>query len=119
MTTTQAETRREVRDITWLLSHLAERAEQAEPSEFLGLWRAIERRVLSCVTAIEREQGSASGHIERLRNLAWEVGISAELRSVHGGALRRLAQLFGELAGQSCQRLCESSADSQSVFGIC
>ncbi len=98
MTPGCSEPRAESREVAALLAELSKRAATTDPFELVRDWRAIERRVFACLRALERElPGSARdlADIERLRNLAWEVGVSIELHAVHSRALSTLAEQLG------------------------
>jgi hypothetical protein len=91
-------------DLARALELLAERAPTMEPTELVRLWPTLELRVLGCLRLDRHpERGAASPETrllrleeERLRNLAWEIGVSVDLHAVHVGALRALAKLLGE-----------------------
>lgn len=121
MSPSSREHRSEAREVAWLLSQLAERAPTISPGQFLGIWQSLEPRVLGCLRTTEREEGAVSGSIERLRNLTWEVAVTADMRALHCAALSRLAQLFNDHFGQlsrSHSGPSDSSAGPMSVFGI-
>jgi hypothetical protein len=59
--------------------------------------------------------------LERLRNLTWEVAVTADIEALHCAALTRLAQLFGERVARSTGRdvgRASSGAGATSAFGI-
>lgn len=94
----------ESREVSQLLFGLSRHAASMDPVAVARTWPGVERRVLACLRRLERatppSESEASGHggYERLRNLAWEVGVSADLHAVHARALSTLAQLFHEHA---------------------
>lgn len=100
MSRSNQEIRADEREVAWLLAQLAERAGNMTSSEFLGIWRMLEPRVLGHLRQSEAEEGGVSGSVERLRNLTWEVAVTADLSTVHCAALSRLAQLFAERVGR-------------------
>lgn len=91
-------------ELAGALDRFAERAPGAHPVELVALWPELERRVLKRVSAGERESESAAldlanaprSESERIRNLAWEIGVSVDLHAVHLGALRALTKLLRE-----------------------
>lgn len=121
MSPSNREDQAEAREVTWLLSRLAEGVAGMNPSEFLGIWRTLEPRVLGCLRSCEAEEGAVTGNLERLRNLTWEVAVTADIEALHCAALTRLAQLFGECVARSTRHhvgLSSSGAVPTSAFGI-
>jgi hypothetical protein len=115
------EIRIEIRELAWLLTQLAARAAAMSSSEFAGVWRTLEPRLLACLRQSEAEEGAASRSLERLRNLTWEVAVTAELKSLHCAALQRLAKLFDERAGQwpgGASSREDTSPELVGLFGI-
>ncbi|HKO50596.1 MAG TPA: hypothetical protein VJV79_22890 [Polyangiaceae bacterium] len=97
------------------LDELAERAPTIDPTELAALWPELERRVLLRMRADRPFEGSLKApqlqaEEQRLRNLAWEVGVSVDLHAVHLGAIRTLATLLRERSQRSGRRV--SSYDS-------
>lgn len=80
------------------LDELAQRAPAIDAAELVSLWPKVESRVLARVRADEYEGGALGGVGERVRNLAWEIGVSVDLYAVHLGAVRTLAKLLREHA---------------------
>lgn len=121
MSPSNREDRAEALEIAWLLSRLAEGAAVMSPNEFLGIWRPLEPRLLGCLCSCEAAEGAVSGSLERLRNLAWEVAVTADLEALHGAALSRLAQLFGDRVARSPLRhvgRTGSGVGTTTAFGI-
>lgn len=84
----------EYSELARVLEQLAERAPSIDEAELVSLWPAVERRVLTRVRADRHE--STTSDEQRIRNLAWEIGVSVDLFAVHVGALRTLANLLRE-----------------------
>jgi hypothetical protein len=92
-------------DLARALDQLAEQAPTMAPTELVEFWPGLESRVLACLRADEgadpaRGAGAESrlrpSDDERLRNLAWEIGVSVDLHAVHLGAMRALAKVLRE-----------------------
>lgn len=106
-------------ELAGALEKFAERAAITDPPELVDLWPDLERRLLDRVGAIGYDGENAAqsaanappSEAERIRNLAWEIGVSVDLHAVHLGALRALAKLVRE-SGQRLGRraLRESNA---------
>ena len=119
METATPTTELEYLELASTVARVAERAPIADPAELIELWPAVEQRVLDRVSAdgTEREHATQeranaprpdrsdhSDHVqrserlegERIRNLAWEIGVSIDLRAVHLGALGALAKVLRE-----------------------
>jgi len=90
-----------------LVEKLAADAPCWDPAQLAVVWKDVERRLLPQLREDERRNSSLQAqdapkaeqsHVdyERMRNLAWEVAISIELRCVHVRALSRLAELLKE-----------------------
>ena len=88
-----------------LVEKLAADAPYWDPAQLAVVWKDVERRLLPQLREDERRNSSLQAQdapqaeqnqvdYERLRNLAWEVAISIELRCVHVRALSRLAELL-------------------------
>ncbi len=103
----------EYSELARALDQLAERAAAIDAAELIALWPEVERRVLARVRADEHDQGNTNAGLEspplqaegqRIRNLAWEIGVSVDLRAVHLGALRTLATLLRERGQRFARR---------------
>lgn len=88
----------EYAELSRALDQLVQRASSIDPAELVALWPGVERRVLARVRADRQEQGNTAADEQRIRNLAWEIGVSVDLYAVHLGALRTLAKLLHERA---------------------
>ena len=102
-------------DLPLTLDLLAERAPSIDAAKLVDLWPAVEERVLAVVgEGPEATTASAGGtplllsDEERIRNLAWEVGVSVDLHAVHVGAIRALAALLRERDQRSAKRVARS-----------
>ena len=86
----------EYAELSQALEQLAERAPAIDAAELVRLWPGVESRVLSRLSADEHKEESPllQSEAQRIRNLAWEVGVSVDLYAVHLGALRTLADLL-------------------------
>lgn len=90
-------------DLLQALEAFSTSAASSDGSELIALWPRLERRLLSRVRADEVPaasplDGSPTTEPHRIRNLAWEVGVSVDLRAVHLRALETLARLVRERA---------------------
>ena len=92
-------------ELAQALDQLAERVPSMPPADLVDLWPGVERRVLARIAADEHDanagRGTLEGHLlqaeeQRIRHLAWEVGVSVEVHAVHLRALRTLATLLHE-----------------------
>jgi hypothetical protein len=101
-------------ELSRALDQLAERASALDSAQLVSLWPELEARVLARVSADEHRHETPLLHAEseRIRNLAWEIGVSVDLHAVHLGALRTLADLLRE-RGQRLGRRGASSARDQ------
>jgi len=99
----------EYAELAVALDELADRAAELDAVELATRWPELESRLLARVDADERSPRSAADEFEsplesplarsegeRIRNLAWEVGVSVDLHAAHLNALRTLAQLLRE-----------------------
>ena len=118
MSPSKREARAEAREVAAVLAQLAQGCGAMSPAEFSGIWRGLEPRVLAYLRACEAEEGLTSGSVERLRNLTWEVAVTADINSVHRAALSRLAQLFGERAGRSWPKGASVDFNALGSFGV-
>jgi hypothetical protein len=85
--------------------------EAPSSNELQAYWRDFERRLLAELREDERTLLPLLAHPpdsermlaehERIRNLAWEVGITTDLGCVHVRAIRTLGALLRERAGRS------------------
>ena len=107
-------TQQEHAELSRALDQLAERAPTLDSAELVALWPEVEARVLARISADEHRHESPLVHAEseRIRNLAWEIGVSVDLHAVHLGALQKLADLLRE-RGQRLGRRGASSARDQ------
>jgi hypothetical protein len=108
----------EFSDVARQLTQFAERAAFSEARELLGSWPGLERRLLACLRSEMPEipKKLPAVEAERLRNLAWEVGVSVDMHAVHLRALAMLARLFGEhVARLSAVR---RRADQSELLGL-
>lgn len=84
------------------LDAFSTRAANSDGSELIALWPRLERRILSRLRddapSATPLDGSPTLEQHRIRNLAWEVGVSVDLRAVHLRALETLARLVRERA---------------------
>jgi hypothetical protein len=84
------------------LDAFSTRAVCSDGSELMALWPGLERRLLSRMRADEGSarplEGSPTSEQHRIRNLAWEVGVSVDLQAVHLRALETLSRLVRERA---------------------
>lgn len=111
----------EAREIVALLQELSGRAHLA-PAELEASWPALERRVVRCLRVLQNESpqdASQAAEIERLRNLAWEVGVSIDLRCLHARALHTLTErLATRVAKARSARSDAASSEPVVRFGI-
>jgi len=103
----------EYAELARALDQLAERAPSIDGGELVALWPGLERRVLLRLRTDKHDAGNTASDEQRLRNLAWEIGVSVDLYAVHLGALRTLASLLRERA----QRLARGKFRAQAVDG--
>lgn len=87
------------------LDAFSTRAANSDGSELMALWPGLERRLLSRVRADEAPsarplEACATSEQHRIRNLAWEVGVSVDLQTVHMRALETLSRLVRERAAR-------------------
>jgi len=107
MTSGPTTLRTETRELAALVDELSKRATVTNPLELVLDWQGLERRIFACLRRIEREAPSSLPEprdLERLRNLAWEVGVSIELHSVHSRALATLAAELAKRAARLAAR---------------
>jgi len=106
------------------LDQLAERAPTMDAAELVALWPGIERRVVVRVCADKRDDGNAAdggesplppSEEQRVRNLAWEVGVSVDLHAVHVGAIRALAKLMRERGQRLARRGATRDSSAQAM----
>ena len=107
-------------ELSRALDQLAERAPTLDPTELVARWPALERRVLARVRADKHVEGNALADREqpeeqRVRNLAWEIGVSVDLQAVHVGAIRALAKLLSERAQRFGRRAASPRSNEQAV----
>lgn len=86
-------------------------AEAPSSSELATYWRDFERRLLAELREEEStllpllanppDNEQMLAEHERIRNLAWEVGLTADLGCVHVRAIRKLGALLRERAARS------------------
>jgi len=94
------------------MDRLAERAPVIPAEQLVEIWPTLEERVLERVSADGYDDGHATGDLasvprlegERIRNLAWEIGVSVDLHAVHLGALRALGRLLRERSQRFANR---------------
>jgi hypothetical protein len=106
------------------LDLLAERAPVADATELVEVWPELEQRVLDRVSVDAYDNGNTARdsagakhwEAERIRNLAWEVGVSVDLHAVHLGALRALANLLRERGQRFAMRALQERS-ARSVVG--
>jgi len=87
-------------ELAGAVDQLVRRASNIDAAELIALWPWVEGLVLDRVRADEAEAAGgfdsallrAEG--QRIRNLAWEVGVSVDLGAVHVAALEALAELL-------------------------
>lgn len=91
----------EYAELAGAIDQLAQRAPNADAAELIALWPWVEGLLLDRVRADEseaRERGLETELLraegQRIRNLAWEIGVSIDLGAVHAGALDALAELL-------------------------
>lgn len=89
-------------ELAGAIDQLALRAPAIGAGELIALWPWVEGLVLDRVRAdeAEAERDSAVDSAllraegQRIRNLAWEIGVSVDLSAVHVGALAALGELL-------------------------
>lgn len=99
------------------LDKFTERAAITDPAALVQLWPELEQRVLDRVGADGYDADNAApsaanlprSEAERIRNLAWEIGVSVDLHALHLGALRALAKLLRERGQRSLRRASRDS----------
>lgn len=92
----------EYAELAGAIDQLASRAPSIDAGELIALWPWVEGLVLDRVRADEFETqsgGAFDGALlraegQRIRNLAWEIGVSVDLGAVHVNALEALAELL-------------------------
>ncbi|HYP98698.1 MAG TPA: hypothetical protein VER96_08490 [Polyangiaceae bacterium] len=92
----------EYAELAGAVEQLAQRAPTIGVTELIALWPWVEGLMLDRVRADEAEAPSGGGFDDallraegqRIRNLAWEIGVSVDLGDVHVSALESLAELL-------------------------
>jgi len=92
----------EYAELAGAVDQLASRAPTIDAGELIALWPWVEGLVLDRVSADEAEVRSGAAFDsalsraegQRIRNLAWEIGVSVDLGAVHVSALEALADLL-------------------------
>ena len=92
----------EYAELAGAVDQLARRAPTIGSGELIALWPWVEGLVLDRVRADESDvQGGAAfdsalfrAEGQRIRNLAWEIGVSVDLGAVHVSALEALAEVL-------------------------
>lgn len=92
----------EYAELAGAVDQLALRAPTIDATELIALWPWVEGLMLDRVRADETELEAGGGFDsallraegQRIRNLAWEIGVSVDLGAVHRPALEALADLL-------------------------
>jgi hypothetical protein len=107
----------EYAELSRALDQLAERASALDSAELVALWPGLERRVLARARADAHDEESPllQAEEQRIRNLAWEIGVSVDLYAVHLGALRTLANVLRERGQRVGRRSAAARRERASV----
>jgi hypothetical protein len=92
----------EYAELAGAVDQLALRAPTVGAAELIALWPWVEGLVLDRVRADEAEAPTGGGFDaalssaegQRIRNLAWEIGVLVDLGAVHVSALEALAEVL-------------------------
>ncbi|HEX2672536.1 MAG TPA: hypothetical protein VHM25_16755 [Polyangiaceae bacterium] len=92
----------EYAELASAVDQLASRAASIDSGELIAMWPWVEGLVLDRVRADESEAQSGAAFDsallraegQRIRNLAWEIGVSVDLGAVHVSALEALAEVL-------------------------
>ena len=103
----------EYAELASAVDQLASRAPTVDAAELSALWPWVEGLVLDRVRADESEARSGAAFDsallraegQRIRNLAWEVGVSVDLGAVHVSALEALAELLRRRGSRFAQEV--------------